>query len=101
MSGDSLDNIAKPGMTQAYGADKESWLITDDFRQKTPSLFKPEFVGTRGASKCYLVQDQNKIGKNKYSCKGVSKKHNDLYFECYKNVLDFFQKKIIDSDLEG
>ena len=43
-------------------------------------------------AKCYLVQNQSKIGKNKYSCKGVSKKHNDLYFEQYKKVLDVFQK---------
>ena len=48
-------------------------------------------------AKCYLIQNQSKIGKNKYSCKGVSKKHNDLYFEQYKKVLDVFQKTGIDS----
>ena len=32
------------------------------------------------------------IGRqNKYSCKGVSKKQNDLCFTRYKNVLDKFQ----------
>ena len=64
---------------------------------------KPEFVGTRGVwltAKCYLVQDQNKIGKNKYSSKSVSKQHNDLYFECYEGVLDVFQKTRLDSELE-
>ena len=36
----------------------------------------------------------------KYSCKGVSKKHNDLYFERYKGGLDVFQKTRIDCELE-
>ena len=83
MNGDSLDDIVKPGMRQAYETDKKNWLPTEKFSERTPGLFKPEFVGTRGVwltAKCYLVQDQNKIGKNKYSCKSVSKKHNDLYF---------------------
>ena len=53
------------------------------FSERTPGLFKPEFLGTRSArltAKYYLVQDQYKIGENKYSYKGVLKKHNDLYF---------------------
>lgn len=49
-------------------------------------------------TKCYLVQNQNKIEKNKY--KGVSKKHNNLYFERYQDVLNVFQKTGIDSALE-
>ena len=49
--------------------------------------------------KCYLVQDE--AGGNKYSCKGVSKKHNDLHFQRYKEVLDVFLKARIDSKLEG
>ena len=52
-------------------------------------------------AKCYLVQNQNKIGENKYSCKGVAKKHNDLHFECYKDVLDVFHKTTIASATEG
>ena len=43
-------------------------------------------------AKCYLVQDE--AGKNKYSCKGVSKKHNDLHFQCYEKVLDIFPKTV-------
>ena len=38
--------------------------------------------------KCYLVQ--NEANENKYSYEGVSKKHNDLYFQRYKDVLDVF-----------
>ena len=64
-------------MKQAYEADKKNWLTTDS--ERTRGLFKPEFVGTRGVwltAKCYQNEALN---KNKYSCKGISKKHNDLY----------------------
>ena len=99
MSGDSLHEIAKPEMKQAYEADKKNWIATYKFSERTPGLFKPEFVGTRGVwltANCYL-QDVN---ENKYSCKGVSKKHNDLYFQRYKDVLDVFLKARRDSELE-
>ena len=48
MCGDSLDEIANPEMKQAYKADKKNWIATDKFSDRTPGLFKPEFVGTRG-----------------------------------------------------
>ena len=102
MSNDSLDEIVKPGMEQAYDSDKKNCLATDEFSERTPGLFKPEFLGTRDVwlnPKCYLVQDE--AGGNKYSCKGVSKKHNDLHFQRYKEVLDVFLKTRIDSKLEG
>ena len=35
-----------------------------------------------------------------YSSKGLSKKHNDLYFQRYKEVLDVFLKTRIHSELE-
>ena len=87
MSGDSFDEIVSPEMKQLYEADKKNWLAKDKFSERTPGLFKPEFVDTRGVwvtAKWYLVQDET--GENKYSCKGVSKKHNDLYFQRYKDV---------------
>ena len=49
------------------------------------------------STKCYLVQ--NEAGQNKYSCKDVSKKHDDLYFQRYKDVLDVFLKTRRDSEL--
>ena len=60
MSGDSLDVIVGSEMKQAYEA------------ERSPGLFKPEFVGTRGVwftAIWYLVQ--NKANEKKYSCKGV------------------------------
>ena len=47
ISGDLSDEIVRPEMRQAYEADKENWLVTDKFSERTPGLFKPEFVGTR------------------------------------------------------
>ena len=47
-----------------------------------------------------LFKIKNKTEKNKYSCKGVSKKNNDLYFE-YCNTLDVFHKTVIASELDG
>ena len=102
MSGESLDEIVRPEMKQAYETDKKNWLATNKFSERTPGLFKPEFVGTRGVwltAKCYLVQNEA-LNKNKYSCKGVSKKHNDLYFQRYNDVLDVFLKTRRDSELE-
>ena len=61
MSGDILNDIVKPEMKEAYGADKKNWLVTDKISERTPGLFKLEFVGTRGVwltVKCYLVQNK-------------------------------------------
>ena len=84
ISGDSLDETIRPKIKQEYEAGKKNWLATDKFSERTPVLFKPEFVGTRGVwltAKCYLVQNEpNEDKDDKYSCKYVSKKHNDLHF---------------------
>ena len=39
MSGDSLDEIVRPEMKQAFKADKKNWLATDKFSERTPGLF--------------------------------------------------------------
>ena len=79
-------------MKQAYETDKKNWLATDKFSERTPGLFKSEFVGTKGVwlnAKCYLVQNEAP-NENKYSCKGVSKQNDDLHFKGYKDILDVF-----------
>ena len=37
VSGDSLDEIVKPGMKQAHEADKKNWLARDKFSEKNPA----------------------------------------------------------------
>ena len=81
MIGDSSDYIVKSEMKQAYEADKKNWLVTGNFSKRAPGLFKPKFVDTRYVlltAKCYLVQN---VSENKYSCKDVSNRHNDLHFQ--------------------
>ena len=71
ISVDSLDVIVRSGMKQAYEAHKKNWLATDKFSERTPGLFKPEFVDTRGVwltAKYYLVQNKDNED-DKYSCK--------------------------------
>ena len=101
MSGDSLDEVVRPEMKQAYEDDKKNWLATEKFSERSQGLFKPEFVGTGGVwltAKWHLVQ--NEANEDKYSCKGVLKNHNHLHFEWYKNVLDVFLRTGRDSVLE-
>ena len=50
-------------------------------------------------AKCYLVQNEA-LNNKKYSCKGVSKNHNDLQFQRYKDTLDVFLRTRRDSELE-
>ena len=102
MSVDSLYDIVRPELKQTYEADKKNWFAADKFSERTPSLFKPGFVGTRGVwltAKCYLVQNEG-LNENKYSCKGVSKQKNNLHFQRYKNFLDVFLIIRRDSELE-
>ena len=59
--------MSQPEMKHAYEADKKNWLATDKFSERTPSLFRHEFEGTRGAwltTKCCLIQ--NEVNENKY-----------------------------------
>ena len=101
ISGDFLDKIIRPDMKQTYKANKKNWLTKDKFSERTPGLFKPEFVDISGAcltAKCYLVQ--NKARQNKYIGKGVSKKHNHLYFQRDRDVLDVFLKTRRDGELK-
>ena len=102
MSGDSLDEIVRPEIKQVYEADKKIWLVTDKFSERTPGLFKPEFVGTRGVwltAKCYLVQNEAP-NEDKYGCIGVSKQNNYLHFQRYKDVFDVFLKTRRYTELE-
>ena len=66
--------------------------------ERTPVLFKPEFVG-KGV--CGLLQSVTlfKMRPVKINI-AVSKNHNDLYFQRYKDVLDVFLKKRRDSESE-
>ena len=83
-----IDSLVKPGLKKQYEKEKSKWIASDKYSERTPGIFKPEFVGARGVfltAKCYIVQ--NNAGVDKFSCKGVSKKQNDMTFQRYKNCL--------------
>ena len=65
MSGDSLDEIFRPEMKQAYEPNKKNWLATDQLSERTPGLFKPEFVVQEA---CGLVQSST-LFKMRHSIK--------------------------------
>lgn len=87
---------------QSYETGQNNWLLLENISERTPGLFKPDFFGTSSVwvtAKCYLVQYQNEIEKCQYSYKGA-RKHNDLYFQHYKDALDASEKTGIDSGLD-
>ena len=84
-----IDQLVKPALKEEYFREKSKWLAADKHSERTPGIFKPEFVGVRMVAltaKCYLAQ--SKTGVEKFSCKGVSKKQNDMSFERYKDCLN-------------
>ncbi len=90
----NLDNIIKPELQKEYfGGGKEKFLSTSKYHDRTPGLFKLEFRGTRMialTSKCYYAEDT--AMKAKFSCKGVSKRQNNMswnrYYEALNGVKD-------------
>ena len=87
ISGEELRDVVRPELLEVYDKDVANWLVTDEFSARTGGLFKPEFVGFRGVfltAKCYFVEGKN---DTKYSCKGMSKKQNEMTWERYMAAL--------------
>ena len=99
-----IDQLVKPELKEEYLEEKSKWLAADKFSERTPGIFKPEFIGTRMVvltAKCYLAQNENELKRcceaevkkkkctcTKFSCKGVSKKQNEMSFDRYKACLN-------------
>ena len=87
LSAEDFDDIIKPEMKELYKEEKKKWLVTDEYSKRVPGLFKPEFKGKRMialTSKCYYA-DNGKESIPKFSCKGVSRRQNEMNWERYKN----------------
>ena len=85
----NIDNIVKPEMKETLKLEKSKWLVTDKYSERSPWLFKPEFIGVRGiflTNKCCIVQ--NAEGKTKNSAKGVQQ---DMIFQTYKEELELYK----------
>ena len=95
LSGPNLDELVKPPLREEYyRSGKAKFLSTSKHHDRTPGLFKAEFLGTRMialTSKCYYGEHQETL-KKKFSCKGVNKRQNEMdwnrYFEALKGSTD-------------
>ena len=89
LSANDFGDINKPDIKELYKDKKPNWLVTDEYSKRVPGLFKPEFKGKRMialTSKCYYA-DKGEAGVKKFSCKGVSRRQNEMSWERYKNAL--------------
>ena len=80
LSANDFDDIIKPEMKELYKEEKKNWLVTDEYSKRVPGLFKAEFQGKRMialTSKCYYA-DSGGEGVKKFSCKGVSRRQNEM-----------------------
>ena len=92
IAGDSVESLVKPELKAEFEADKCNWFPRTDtpehkaYDKRTPGLFKVEWEG-QGivglCSKTYYCFG----AKDKFSCKGVNKKCNDINKDKYLNVL--------------
>ena len=92
LSADTLEEVAKPHLRQKYILEKNDWFPRDDtpehaaYLKRTPGLFKEEYRGdgiVALCSKtyyCFGVED-------KFSCKGINKRLNDIHKGTYMDVL--------------
>ena len=90
LSAEDFDDIIKPEMKELYREEKKNWLVTDEYSKRVPGLFKPEFRGKRMialTSKCYYADSGRDEGVKKFSCKGVSRRHNEMNWERYRKAL--------------
>ena len=90
LSANDFDDIIKPEMKELYKDEKPNWLVTDEYSKRVPGLFKPEFKGKRMialTSKCYYADNGGSDTKVKFSCKGVSRRQNEMNWERYKKAL--------------
>ena len=92
ISGESVEELVKPGLRAAFGNDKCNWFPRSDttehakYDRRKPGLFKVEWEGDGIISLCsktYYCFGE----KDKYSCKGVNKKNNVINKDKYLDVL--------------
>ena len=92
ISGPSVETLVRPELKDELEKDKANWFPRTDtaehkaYDKRTPGLFKEEWAGDGIiglSSKTYYCFG----GKDKFSCKGVNKKTNEINKEKYLNVL--------------
>jgi hypothetical protein len=92
LSATSLEEVVKPEMQQRFRMEKKNWFPRDDtpehaaYDKRTPGLFKTEFTGDGMIALC--SKTYYCFGKeDKFSCKGINKRTNQITKEKYMDVL--------------
>ncbi|XP_078681482.1 uncharacterized protein LOC144916278 [Branchiostoma floridae x Branchiostoma belcheri] len=95
ISADRLEDVIKPHMRERYENEKHLWFPRTDtpenaaYDKRTPGLFKEEWAGDGIVGLCsktyYCFGGEDK--NDKFSCKGVSKRCNDINYQKYLKVL--------------
>ena len=92
IAGESVESLVKLELIHEYEQDKANWFPRTDtpehkaFDKRTPGLFKEEWSGDGiigFSSKTYYCFGTS----DKFSCKGVNKRCNDIDKDKYFNVL--------------
>ena len=87
IAGESVESLVKPKLRAEFEQDKNNWFPRTDTpehkacNKPRPSLFKVEWEG-QGIMGYYCFG-----AKDKFGCKGVNKKCNDINKDKYLNVL--------------
>ena len=84
ISGKSLRDVVKPELLEEYDKEIRKWLATNKYSEKTPGLFIGAKMIALTAKCCFCEGKQG----TKYSCKGISKKQNDI---TWKRCMQAFQ----------
>ncbi|XP_072170299.1 uncharacterized protein [Diadema setosum] len=94
LAGNSIEALVKQDMREEFERDKCNWLPRDDtqeharYDKQTPGLFKVEWVGDGIIGLCSKTYYCFKDGDgDKYSCKGINKRQNDISKQLYLDVL--------------
>lgn len=94
LAAEDLEYLLKPEMKELYIQDKPNWFPRTDneehkqYDKRTPGLFKVEWEGDGIValnSKMYYCFGTKE--KDKFSCKGINKRHNDVKKDLYLEVL--------------
>jgi len=92
ISGQSIESLVKPELREQFVAEKHHWFPRTDtptnraYDKRTPGLFKEEWSGDGIIglnSKTYYCFGRS----DKFSCKGIKQKCNDINKDTYLNVL--------------
>jgi len=90
ISSERLEDLVRPELKVEFEAEKNQWLSWDKWSSRTPGLFKLEFEGARMIALCsknYYCDVGEEEEEKKVSCKGMSKRHNELSWPRFEEAL--------------